>query len=1057
MNGTILDQEPGILNSLRWRQVGPFRGGRVVAVAGHPARSQVFYFGSTGGGVWMTEDAGWNWHNVSDGFFNTASVGAIAVAESDPNVIYAGMGESCIRGNVAHGDGVYRSDDGGKTWRHGGLGDSRHIARVRVHPRDANLVYAAVLGHLYGPNEERGVFRSSDGGRTWTRSLFRGDRAGAADLSMDATNPRVLYAAIWEAYRTPSELSSGGPRSGLFKTTDGGDSWVELTDNRGLPGGLKGRIGVTASPALPDRVWAIIEAEEGGIFRSDDAGTTWARLNDEHEPRQRPFYYSHIFADPADAETVYVANLDLWKSTDGGRTFAKRSAPHGDHHDLWIDRNDPRRIIDGSDGGASVSLTGGDTWSTIYNQPTAEMYHVTTDNRIPYRIYGAQQDNSTISLPSASAHGAIMANTYYDVGGSESGYIAVHPDDPDIIYGGIFQGMLTRYDHRTGEVRDITVWPQNLAGWGAQALKYRFQWTFPIVLSPHDPHVLYTTGNHVFRTTNEGASWDVISPDLTRNDPAKLGPSGGPVTKDNVGTEYYCTIFAFCESPVKAGVLWAGSDDGLVHVSTDGGKNWRNVTPKALPEWALISIIEASPHDPGAAYVAATRYRLDDLRPYIFKTADYGATWEPAVRGLADNLITRAVREDPARRGLLYAGTEAGVFVSLDDGGHWTPLRNGLPVSPAHDLVVKHDELVVATHGRSFWILDDLTPLRQLAGEGASGGIHLFAPRATTRIRRRSLSLRKGGPRLYGRTGGFGVTARATADGPVLLDAGQNPPAGVVVHYYFREQPSEEVKLTFLDAKDRVLREFSSKDAAPERRSGAAYALTGDEQNPTVPAERGANRFVWNMRLPGAREVPNAALWFGFLGGPVVLPGEYKVRLTAGREVLTKPFEIVKDPRLTVTERDLQEQFQFLLGVRDTLSGVNGAVLSARDIRDQIKQWVARAEGLRGADALAGPARELTTELDRIEDELIQWRAEAFEDVFHFPVRLNNQIATVADLMNMADAAPTRQARELFDELRGRADRQLERLNEIKRGGVSMFSDALVKLGVPPIKIPADE
>ncbi|HKV43307.1 MAG TPA: glycosyl hydrolase, partial [bacterium] len=769
----------GLTKSLRWRLVGPFRGGRVVAVAGDPERAQVFYFGSTGGGVWRTDDGGWTWANISDGFLATASVGALAVSPSDPNVIYVGMGESCIRGNVAHGDGVYRSSDGGKTWRNVGLADTRHIARIRVHPRDHNLVYVAAFGHVYGPNPERGVHRSADGGRTWQRILFRHDRAGACDLSMDVTNPRIMYAAIWEAHRTPWGLSSGGPGSGLFKTTDGGETWTELTDAPTLPRGILGRIGVAVSPARSDRVWAIVEAEEGGIFRSDDGGATWMCVNSDREPRQRPFYFSHIFADPTDAETIYIGNLDLWKSVDAGRTFARKSLPHGDHHDLWIDPRNPQRMINGSDGGASISLNGGDSWSTIYNQPTAEMYHITTDSRFPYRIYGAQQDNTTICLPSWSSDGAITSSTYYDVGASESGYIAVRPDDPDIVYGGIFEGMLTRYDHRNGEVRDITVWPENPAGYGAESLKYRFQWTFPIVISPHDPRILYATGNRVFRTANEGASWDVISPDLTRNDRSKLVPSGGPVTRDNVGTEYYCTIFAFAESPLQAGVLWAGSDDGLIHCSRDGGTTWQNATPVSLPEWALISIIEPSPHDPGTAYVAATRYKLDDLHPYLLKTHDYGKTWHPIVRGIPEDLVTRAIREDPARRGLLYAGTERGVFFTLDDGAQWHPLQNNLPVVPIHDLVVKDDDLVVATHGRSFWILDDLSPLRQITEEIARAGVHLFRPRAATRLNAHPLSFRKGGARVYGRVGGLGVTAREMADGPaVLLDAGENPPGG---------------------------------------------------------------------------------------------------------------------------------------------------------------------------------------------------------------------------------------------------------------------------------------
>ncbi|HLW60798.1 MAG TPA: glycosyl hydrolase [bacterium] len=1044
----------GLTTSLRWRLVGPFRGGRVIAVAGDPERAQVFYFGSTGGGVWRTDDAGWTWRNISDGFLRTASVGALAISPSDPNVLYVGMGESCIRGNVAHGDGVYRSSDGGKTWQHVGLADTRHIARIRVHPRDHDLVYVAAFGHVYGPNPERGVFRSTDGGRQWQRILFRHDRAGACDLSMDATNPRILYAALWEAGRTPWALSSGGPASGLFKTADGGETWTELTDTPVLPRGIRGRIGVAVSPARPERVWAIVEAEEGGIFRSDDGGATWVCVNSDREPRQRPFYFSHIFADPMDAETVYIANLDLWKSVDGGRTFARKSLPHGDHHDLWIDPRDPQRMINGSDGGASISLNGGDSWSTIYNQPTAEMYHVTTDSRVPYRIYGAQQDNSTISIPSWSGDGAITSSTYYDVGASESGYIAVRPDDPDIVYGGVFEGMLTRYDHRNGEVRDITVWPENPAGYGAESLKYRFQWTFPIVLSPHDPHLLYVTGNRVFRTTNEGASWDVVSPDLTRNDRSKLAPSGGPVTRDNVGTEYYCTIFAFGESPVQPGVLWAGSDDGLIHCSRDGGATWQNVTPASLPEWALISVIEPSPHDPGTAYVAATRYKLDDLHPYLLKTHDYGGTWRVIVGGIPDDLVTRAIREDPARRGLLYAGTERGVYFTLDDGAHWHPLQNNLPVVPVHDLVVKDDDLVAATHGRSFWILDDVSPLRQLTDEVARADLHLFRPRAATRLNGHPLSFRKGGARVYRRAGGLGVTAQETADGSgVLLDAGQNPPGGVVVHYYFSEKPAQEVKLAFLDAGGRALREFSSQGVAPPQRSGAVYAVTGDDQAAAVPAERGANRFVWNMRLPGAREVADAAMWFGFLGGPVVPPGTYQARLSVGTRVVTRPFEIRKDPRGTATEEELKEQFTFLLKVRDTLTDVHAAVLSVRDLRAQIQQWVSRAEGLSGSGALAGAAKELSSELESIEDELIQWRAQAFEDTFHFPVRLNNKLATVADLTNMADAAPTRQMREVFAELRAQTDVQLARLETVKAGGCTMFSDALRELGVPPIRV----
>ncbi|HEX5505936.1 MAG TPA: glycosyl hydrolase, partial [Thermomicrobiales bacterium] len=687
--------DPALLRSLEWRLIGPFRGGRVVAVAGDPVHEQVFYFGSTGGGVWKTTDGGVYWRNVSDGYFERASVGAIAVAESDPNVIYVGMGETTIRGNVSHGDGVYKSTDAGKTWQHCGLAATRNIAKVRVHPRNPDLVYVAALGHVHGPNPERGVYRSRDGGKTWELVLFRSDKAGASDLALDPNNPRVLYAAFWEAYRGPHEMISGGEGSGLFRSTDGGDTWVEISRHKGLPKGVLGKIGVVASPARAGRVWAIVEAEDGAVFRSDDGGDTWQRLCEERALRGRAWYYHHIYADPQDPETLWVLNVPCMKSIDGGKTFFQVAVPHGDNHDLWIDPQNPRRIINGNDGGACVSFNGGETWSTLYNQPTAEFYHVTTDTRTPYWVYGAQQDNTTISLPSRSPLAAIGRAENVEVGGGESGYIAVKPDDPNIIFAGSYQGMLTRYDHRTGQRRNITVWPEGTMGHAAKDVKYRFQWTSPTILSPHDPNILYTGGNHVFRSTDEGASWAPIGPDLTRHDEAKLGPSGGPITRDNVGTEYYATVFALAESPAQAGVLWAGSDDGLIHVTRDNGQSWQNVTPPAdlLPEWALISIIEASPHDPAAAYVAANRYKHDDFRPYVLKTADYGATWTAINTSVPADDFARAIREDPARRGLLYAGTETGVYVSFDDGAHWQSLRLDLPVVPIHDLVVKEGDL----------------------------------------------------------------------------------------------------------------------------------------------------------------------------------------------------------------------------------------------------------------------------------------------------------------------------------------------------------------------------
>ena len=729
-----------LLHALEWRCIGPYRGGRVVAVAGDPVDAAVFYFGACAGGIWKTTDAGTYWENISDAYLQTAAVGAIAVADSDPNVIYVGMGECCIRGDVSHGDGVYKSTDAGKTWTHLGLEDTRHIARVRIHPTNPDLVYVAALGHAYGPNNQRGIFRSADGGKSWDHMLFRSDKAGAIDLSMDPHNPRLLYAAIWEAQRTPWSLTSGGPDSSLYKSTDGGETWTELTNNPGLPTGLKGRIGVAVSPARPGRVWALVEAEDGALFRSDDDGATWQRLSEERNLRLRFWYYGHVFADPQDPDTVYILNIQAWKSVDGGRTFAQMTTPHGDNHDLWIDPRHPQRMIEGNDGGACVSFNGGASWSTIYNQPTAQFYHVATDTRFPYRVYGTQQDNTAICVPSRSEKGAILSSQCYPVGSSESGYIAVRPDNPNIVYSGAIGsapgggGVLLRYDHATEQVRIITVWPEVYGGWGAKDLKYRFQWTYPIVLSPHDPNILYAAGNVLFRSTDEGMSWEAISPDLTRQDVSKLEPSGGPINKDTTGAEHYCTIFAFAESPHQPGVFWVGSDDGLMHLSRNGGQTWDNVTPKELPEWALISMIEVSPHDPATAYVAATRYKLDDVQPYLYKTNDYGQTWQRITAGIPEHDFTRVIREDPARRGLLYAGTETGVYISFDDGASWQPLRLNLPAVPVYDLVIKEHELVAATHGRSFWILDDLTPLHQLTDQVLSAPAHLFPPGPTFRL-----------------------------------------------------------------------------------------------------------------------------------------------------------------------------------------------------------------------------------------------------------------------------------------------------------------------------------
>ena len=1054
MTGVNIDSH--LLNTQEWRCIGPHRGGRVVAVAGDPSDPVVFYLGACAGGVWKTTDGGIYWENVSDGFLQTAAVGAIAVAESDPNVIYVGTGEACIRGNVSHGDGVYRSTDGGKTWTHVGLEDTRHIARVRVHPRDPDLVYVAALGQAFGPNEQRGVFRSKDGGKTWERVLFRSENAGAIDLSMDPNNPRVIYAAIWEVRRTPWSLTSGGPDSSLYKSTDGGDTWTDLTDNPGMPEGIKGRIGVAVSPAKPDRVWAIVEAEDGALLRSDDGGATWERVSENRELRQRPWYYHHVFAHPQDPETVWVLNLQAWMSVDGGRVFNRMATPHADNHDLWIDPRNPQRMIEGNDAGARVSFNGGDSWSSTENQPTAQFYHVATDTQFLYRVYGTQQDNTAISVPSRSNKEAILWKDCYVVGSSESGHIAVRPDNPNIVYSGAVGsapgggGVLLRYDHSTGQVRIITVWPELYSGWGAKDLKYRFQWTYPIVISPHDPNILYVAGNRVFVSTDEGTSWGVISPDLTRNDVTKLEPSGGPITKDTTGAEHYCTVFSFVESPHQPGVFWAGSDDGLIHISHDNGDSWKKVTPKDLPEWATVNVIEVSPHDPATAYVAATRYKLDDDRPLLYKTNDYGKTWRSISNGIPEKAITRVIREDPARRGLLYAGTETGVCVSFDDGESWQSLQLNLPVVPIHDLVVKENDLVAATHGRSFWILDDLTPLHQLTEEVLRAPAHLLEPRSAYFASASFETDRPLAPgKNYQRVGGMNAAFRQVKrpDGRVVwrfLDAGQNPTVGVTVTYHLREKPQDQAILTFLDEKGETIRSFSSESTEEQKSSDSQHSLN-------VSAQARMNRFTWDMRYPDARGVSKDVTTERYLTGPLAPPGRYQVQLSVGGETYTQSFEILKDPRVPATQEDLEAQFELLIKIRDKLSETHDAISQLRDVRQQVEEWTSRTEGHSAGQAVSDAAKGVRGKLDAIEEELIQTRATGERDRLNFPSRLNAKLASLTSVVASADAVPPRQSYEVFEHLSGLIDQQIERLQAVIDEDISGFVNLIHDLDVPAI------
>ena len=1015
--------DQSLLKGLKYRSIGPYRGGRSTAVAGVTSQPNVFYFGATGGGVWKTTDGGVGWENVSDEYFKTGSVGNIGVAESDPNVIYVGMGETPIRGNVSHGDGVYKSTDAGKTWKRVGLEDSRQISRVRVHPKNPEIVYVASQGHVWGPNDQRGIFKSVDGGKNWQRVLFRDNKTGATDLILDPTNPNVLYAALWEVYRKPWTLESGGAGSGLFKSTDGGDTWNELTRNQGLPKGVLGNIGVTVSPANPDRVWAIIEAEDGGVFRSDDAGKTWAKTNEQRNLRQRAWYYTRIYADPQNAESVYVLNVNMYKSNDGGRTFNSIDGiHHGDCHDLWIAPNDPNRMILGDDGGGEVSLNGGKTW-TEEDQPTAQFYRVALDNDFPYNIYGAQQDNSTVRIPSRTTDSAIDETHWYDVGGGESGWIAPSPKDSNIVYAGSYGGLLTRRDHRTGQERNVSPWPDNPMGYGAADLKYRFQWNFPILFSPHDPNTIYAGGNVLFKSTSEGQRWQVISGDLTRNDKSKQGPSGGPITKDNTSIEYYGTIFTAMESPVEKGVIWVGSDDGLVHVTRDDGKNWQNVTPKGMPEWIQINSIDVSSIQPGTAYVAATMYKFDDNKPYLYKTSDYGKAWKKITNGIPDTAFTRVIREDPNRRGLLYAGTETGMYVSFDDGDNWQSLQLNLPVVPITDLAVhkRERDLVVATQGRSFWVLDDMTLLHQMA-DAAKADAFLFKPEDA-----------------YKMPGGGG---QLQPDSTV----GQNPPAGAVIHYYLKSKPTTDLTIEILDSAGKSIKKFTAK--APTPQSGGGQEEAGGRGQTRPPTEVGINRLVWDFRYADATRFPGMILWGGETRGPRAVPGAYQVKLAVGGNTMTQSFEVKKDPRVETAQEDFAKQFELLLKIRDKLTETHDAIIKIRDLRKQIDDVTSR---MKDQQAITDAAKSLKANLTAIEETLYQTKNQSSQDPLNFPIRLNNKLAALAGVVAAADAAPTDQSVVIYDELVAKINEQLQKLDQVMKTELPAFNKLVRDQNIPAI------
>jgi len=1013
--------DPTFLTALEWRSIGPFRGGRAPAVAGDPDDPLVFYFGAAHGGVWKTTNAGTLWWNVSDGFFKVAPVGAIDVSRSNHQVVYVGTGEGLPRQDTTPGDGVYKSTDGGRTWTNIGLKETRHITKIRIHPTNPDLVYVAALGDMFGTNPERGVFRTKDGGKTWQRVLFKSERAGAVDLTMDPTNPNILFAAIEQFQRLPWDEISGGPDCGLYKTTDGGDTWTEITRNPGLPKGVLGKMGVAISPARPTRVYAIIEADDGAVFRSDDSGATWQRLSEQRDLRRFASSYMHIIPDTQDPDTVYVPSLEFFKSTDGGKTFSVRPMQHSDNHAIWIDPKNDRRIIVGGDGGAQVSLDGGASWSTVDNQPTADLFGLAIDNQQPYWVYGAQNDNSHIGIPSRTGGTAIGWPDVLNINGGEGGQTAVKPDG-SVVYA-CDRTAITRYDRRTGETPTISVWPEDEFGAPAKDVKYRFYYSFPILLSPHDPNVLYTGSQFLFRTTNEGDSWEAISPDLTRNRIDTMGKiPGGPITSIASSLYYVSLIRSIAESRLEKGELWVGTDDSTVQVSRNGGKTWDNISPKDLPEWTTITAIDVSPHDRGTAYLAGERHRVSDRTPYLYKTTDYGRTWQKITNGIRENDFTWVIREDPVRKGLLYAGTETGAYISFDAGATWQPLQLNLPAVAVYYMQVKNNDLVIATHGRGFWILDNISALRQITPEVTSAPVHLFDVGPATR----SLGGRRFGGRgsrpgvQFANAGGM-VVAFEDRRGPdgrtrrTYLNAGQNPPSGALVEYYLKQPPAGEATLTIVDAKGQVIQRFSSQ--AKDSRS--------------MPAEAGMNRFYWDMRYPSAREaasdVPLLSLEAPRPAPPVAPPGRYAVRLTAGGQTYEQAFEIRRDPRTTASDADLQAQFDFMVKIRDRLSEVTDAVNRLRDARRQVEQREKQAAGPAGkprADVAAVKAK-----LAAIEGQLTRLVG---RNPLDLPAKgLDNKLAALSGEVGGANARPTKQMYAVFEDLSARAAVQLRQLDEV--------------------------
>jgi len=1035
---------PDVVSALRYRCIGPTRGGRVVAVAADPDNQNVFYFGACAGGIWRSDDAGQFWEPISDGQLNTASVGALAVAPSDGNVIYAGMGEATIRIDVSHGDGVYRSTDGGTNWRHCGLTETRHIGAIAIDPNDADTVYVAALGHMSKDNPERGLYRSRDGGDSWDLVLHVSEGAGAVDVKVDPSNPRIVFATIWQARRTFWSMDSGGPDCGLWRSLDGGDTWTDISRNDGLPDGTLGKMGVAVSPARPGRVWAVIEAEgrKRGLYRSEDNGETWAKTSSKPDLCWRPWYYQHIIAHPTDPDTVYILNQKAWISIDGGKEFEEFHTPHGDNHGLWIDPTNPDRMIGCDDGGAWVSLNAGQSWSTIYNQMTAQFYHVAADDQFPYLVYGSQQDNSSIAVPSQNGRGAINWGDCYPPGTAESGYVAVKPGDPDVVYVGAIGSSpgggdaLQRYDNKSGQIQLVSVWPE--AYHDGNTAEVRFQWTYPIVFSPQDPNTLYACGNKVFRSRDEGMSWDAISDDLTYADPETMGVSG-PLTMDTAGAEMYATIFSFMASAHRPGTLMTGSDDGLVHRTTDDGGSWVAVTPPDLPKFSQVTMLAESPHTEGTVYMTVARHKMGDYAPYVYKTTDWGDSWTLITNGLPADDFCRVVREDPNRQGLLYVGTELGLYASFDDGANWQSLQANLPICPVYDLIIKGTDLIVATHGRSFWILDDLTQLHQMADELDASKPSLLAPGDTVRNPANLFADFWGSPggKSYHVTIGQNATfyleeSETGHKTKRVIDAGTDLERGVRFTYWLPAAAvadGAEVTLTIADADGNEIETFSSDLPEEKEDRTARFYLTAVE---------GINTFQWDMRHARGPKVDGSD-FHGPANGPLALPGSYQATLAVNGDSMTKPFELLVDPRVETSQADFEAQFELLSAIQAKLGEVVNAVNRTKAMKGRLEDWGSRLEAGATADAVSA----MVERLGAIEGELIQREFTTPGDTLNYREKLLEKLGQLVPVVASADTAPTKQSHQVFEKLAGQIDEQLGALDELIQGDLATLDTQL--------------